>query len=65
MEFVNPHSLEIITGQAEPSLNEVSEGQYFQFQRLGYFVVDGDSTSDKKVFNRTVPLRDSWGKIAQ
>lgn len=64
MEFVNPNSLEIITGQAEPSLNEVSEGQYFQFQRLGYFVVDKDSTSEKKVFNRTVPLRDSWGKIA-
>ena len=37
----------------------------FQFQRLGYFVVDRDSTSDKIVFNRTVPLRDSWAKLAE
>jgi len=36
----------------------------FQFQRLGYFVVDTDSTADKIIFNRTVPLRDSWGNIS-
>ncbi len=64
MEFVNPHSLEVITGYAEPSLGEVEEGYVCQFQRLGYFIVDRDSTSEKIVFNRTVPLRDSWAKIA-
>ncbi|MEZ4857363.1 MAG: glutamine--tRNA ligase/YqeY domain fusion protein [Flavobacteriaceae bacterium] len=63
MEFVNPNSLETITGYAEPNLKEVTHGEHFQFQRLGYFVVDRDSTSENKVFNRTVPLRDSWAKI--
>ena len=65
MEFVNPNSLEIITGYAEPSLKEAKDGQHFQFQRLGYFVVDRDTTLEKKVFNRTVPLRDSWAKISE
>ena len=65
MEFVNPNSLEVITGYAEPSLKEVNEGDHFQFQRLGYFVVDRDSTSENKVFNRTVPLRDSWAKLTE
>ncbi|MEZ4778090.1 MAG: glutamine--tRNA ligase/YqeY domain fusion protein [Flavobacteriaceae bacterium] len=65
MEFINPNSLEIITGYAEPSLKEANDGEHFQFQRLGYFVVDRDSTSEKKVFNRTVPLRDSWAKITE
>jgi glutaminyl-tRNA synthetase len=65
MEFVNPNSLEVLTAYAEPSLKDVSEGEHFQFQRLGYFVVDHDSTSDNMVFNRTVPLRDSWAKISE
>ncbi len=65
MEFVNPDSLHIVTGYAEPSLAESEAGDRFQFQRLGYFVVDKDSTAEKKVFNRTVPLRDSWAKLAQ
>jgi len=63
MEFVNPNSLEVITAYAEPSIKEVRKGDHFQFQRLGYFIVDPDSTSDKIVFNRTVTLRDSWVKI--
>lgn len=65
MEFVNPNSLEVITAYAEPSIKEVSKGDHFQFQRLGYFVVDPDSTSINIVFNRTVPLRDSWTKISE
>ncbi|MCB0456482.1 MAG: glutamine--tRNA ligase/YqeY domain fusion protein [Flavobacteriaceae bacterium] len=65
LEFINPNSLEIITGYAEPSLQKANEGEHFQFQRLGYFVVDRDSTPDKKVFNRTVPLRDSWAKLSE
>lgn len=63
MEFVNPNSLETITGYAEPSLKDANESEHFQFQRLGYFVVDREGTSEKKVFNRTVPLRDSWAKL--
>ncbi|WP_026451841.1 glutamine--tRNA ligase/YqeY domain fusion protein [Aequorivita capsosiphonis] len=64
MEFVNPDSLEIITGFAEPSVKDSKPEDKFQFQRLGYFVVDPDTTSEKLVFNRTVPLRDSWGKLS-
>ncbi len=62
MEFVNPNSLEIITAFVEPSLKTAQKGDKFQFQRKGYFCVDDDSTNDKLVFNRTVPLRDSWAK---
>ena len=65
MEFINPNSLEVITGYAEPSLEGAAPGDHFQFQRLGYFVVDSDSTAGHKVFNRTVPLRDSWAKISE
>jgi glutaminyl-tRNA synthetase len=61
MEFVNPNSLEIITAFVEPSLQSAKIGERFQFQRLGYFNVDDDSTSEKLVFNKTVGLRDSWG----
>jgi glutaminyl-tRNA synthetase len=63
MEFVNPDSLEIITAYAEPSLKTAKTGDRFQFQRKGYFCVDLDSTADNLVFNRTVPLRDSWAKM--
>ncbi len=65
MEFINPDSLEIITGYLEPSLKDAKVEDRFQFQRLGYFCVDPDSSSEKLVFNRTVGLRDSWAKIQQ
>lgn len=65
MEFINPNSLEVITAYAEPSLVNLQAGEQVQFQRLGYFVVDPDSSDAKKVFNRTVPLRDSWAKLVQ
>ncbi|QOD59999.1 glutamine--tRNA ligase/YqeY domain fusion protein [Polaribacter haliotis] len=60
MEFINPDSLEIINAYLEPSLQTAEIGERFQFQRLGYFNVDDDSTTDKLVFNKTVGLRDSW-----
>lgn len=63
LEFLNPDSLKIITGYAEPSIERVEAEDKFQFQRLGYFTVDKDTTDSKIVFNRTVPLRDSWEKI--
>ena len=63
LEFINPSSLEVITGYVEPGLKEAKPGERFQFQRMGYFCVDKDSTEDKLVFNRTVGLRDSWAKI--
>ena len=61
MEFVNPNSLEVITAFIEPSLQTATIGERFQFQRLGYFNVDDDSTAENLVFNKTVGLRDSWG----
>jgi len=63
-EFLNPDSLNIITGcKLEPSLTNLKPLDKFQFQRQGYFCVDPDSTNEHPVFNRTVPLRDSWTKI--
>jgi glutaminyl-tRNA synthetase len=62
MEFVNPNSLEKIEAFVEPSLQSAKVGERFQFQRLGYFNVDDDSTSENLVFNKTVGLRDSWAK---
>ncbi|MCK7589493.1 glutamine--tRNA ligase/YqeY domain fusion protein [Subsaxibacter sp. CAU 1640] len=62
MEFLNPESLKVVTAYVEPSLKDASVGDRFQFQRIGYFNVDKDSTSDALVFNKTVGLRDSWEK---
>jgi len=62
MDFINPNSLTISEGFLEPSLATVKKGDSFQFQRLGYFNVDDDSSSEKLVFNKTVGLRDSWAK---
>src|SRR5690554_4182821 len=64
LQFINPDSINIVTGYAEPSVENAKEGDSFQFQRLGYYVVDKDSTDGKIVFNRTVPLRDSWAKLS-
>ncbi len=62
-EFLNPDSLKIIQNcKLEPSLKKIKPGDKFQFQRLGYFCVDKDSHPEHLVFNRTVPLRDSWKK---
>ena len=63
MGFINPNSLEEITAYVEPSLANATEGARFQFQRMGYFVVDQDSSSDELVFNKTTGLRDTWSKL--
>ena len=60
---INPDSLKVLENcKLEPSLKAAAPGDKFQFQRLGYFCVDLDSKEDKPIFNRTVPLRDSWSK---
>jgi len=61
---LNPNSLERLTGcRLEPSLQDARPGDRFQFERVGYFCVDPDSTPGHLVFNRTVSLRDTWAKI--
>ena len=61
---LNPKSLEVVTGaKLEPSLAGAAPASRYQFERLGYFSVDPDSTAEKPVFNRTVALRDTWAKI--
>ncbi|MDR3609472.1 MAG: glutamine--tRNA ligase/YqeY domain fusion protein [Ignavibacteriaceae bacterium] len=63
-DLINPKSLEVIDNcLIEPHLANVKPGEKFQFERQGYFCVDPLSTKSKIVFNRTVPLRDSWAKI--
>lgn len=62
-EYLNPDSLKVITGYVEPSLKTAKAGDKFQFQRLGYFAVDKDTTADQLVFNKTVGLRDTWAKV--
>ncbi len=63
-QHLNPQSLERLTGcLVEPSLGHAQTGARFQFERQGYFCVDRDSSGDALVFNRTVPLKDTWAKI--
>jgi glutaminyl-tRNA synthetase len=64
LDNLNPNSLEILTGaKLEPSLASAQPEEHFQFERVGYFCVDRDSTPGKLVFNRTLPLKDSWAKV--
>ena len=60
MDFINPESLKTVQGFAEPSLQNAEIGQPYQFQRIGYFTKDRDSTPEKLVFNRTVTLKDGY-----
>lgn len=60
---LNPNSLEVLTCQVEPSVVGSPVGARYQFERLGYFCVDPDSTAERLVFNRTATLRDTWAKI--
>jgi len=63
-EFLNPDSLEIVNGAiVEPDLATAEPGARFQFERVGYFCADLDSTADAPVFNRTIGLKDSWAKL--
>jgi glutaminyl-tRNA synthetase len=61
---LNPNSLEVLkNAKLEPSLRGAAHGNRYQFERLGYFCVDRDSTAENLAFNRTVALRDTWAKI--
>ncbi len=61
---LNPQSLVVLTGcKLEPALGKATPMERFQFERLGYFCVDPDTTPGKPVFNRTVALKDTWAKI--
>jgi glutaminyl-tRNA synthetase len=62
-DSINPDSLKVVTGKLEPALAGREAGYQCQFERLGYFCADPDSTLEKPVFNRTVTLRDSWKKV--
>jgi glutaminyl-tRNA synthetase len=55
----------LTNGKVEPSLGGAAAGSRYQFERLGYFSVDPDSSPQKLVFNRTVSLKDTWAKIEQ
>ncbi|MCS7469309.1 glutamine--tRNA ligase/YqeY domain fusion protein [Stieleria sp. ICT_E10.1] len=63
LDHLNPDSLSVTEGFAEPEIRTAAAGDRFQFERLGYYVVDPDSTDKQLVFNRIVPLRDSWGNM--
>ncbi len=62
-DYLNPTSLVVKRALCERSLGEAKEGDRFQFERVGYFCVDKDSTAEKLVFNRTVTLKDTWAKM--
>jgi len=63
LDSLNPKSLVPMAGKVEPSVKNTPAGTLYQFERVGYFCVDPDTTAEKPVFNRTVPLRDTWAKI--
>ncbi|XOD68803.1 MAG: glutamine--tRNA ligase/YqeY domain fusion protein [Flavobacteriales bacterium AspAUS03] len=63
IELLNPDSLKVIIAYAEPSLEEAQSGDRFQFQRLGYFCVDPDSTANLLIFNQTITLKNNWSKV--
>lgn len=65
-DFLNKNSLEILENcKIEPAILSLKKLDRFQFERLGYFCVDPDSTSENPILNRTVTLRDIWSKIQQ
>jgi glutaminyl-tRNA synthetase len=64
-QFLNPHSLEVLTAKLEPAMKDARPELRYQFERLAYFCLDKDSTPAKPVFNRIITLRDTWAKEAQ
>ena len=60
--YINPNSLKTIQGFIEPNLGNTNSGTHFQFQRLGYFIVDTESSDQNLIFNKTLGLRDTWQK---
>jgi glutaminyl-tRNA synthetase len=63
--FINPNSLEAVTAKCEPALASARPEDRYQFERLGYFALDPDSTREKQVWNRAITLRDTWAKEAK
>lgn len=63
LDYLNPDSLRVVQGLLEPALAESKPGERVQFERLGYFCKDKDSTTGLPVFNRTATLRDTWAKL--
>jgi glutaminyl-tRNA synthetase len=63
--FINPHSLEVVRAKCEPALASARPEEGYQFERLGYFALDSDSTPEKQVWNRTITLKDTWAKEAK
>ena len=61
-DFINKESFSQVTAKIEPALSLIDSSQAVQFQRLGYFVLDTESTKENLVFNKTVGLRDTWAK---
>ncbi|MGH8102355.1 MAG: glutamine--tRNA ligase, partial [Chthoniobacterales bacterium] len=64
-KFINPNSLDVVTARCEPTLADAGPDERYQFERLGYFALDRDSTAAKKVWNRTITLKDTWAKVAK
>ena len=62
--FINPNSLQLVQAKCEPALREAKPAERYQFERLGYFALDPDSTNENQVWNRIVTLRDSWAKVS-
>lgn len=62
-ELINPDSLKIVTGYVEPSIKSTTEGENFQFERIGYFCTDKESSKEHIILNKTTGLKDSWAKI--
>jgi glutaminyl-tRNA synthetase len=65
LKDLNPKSLEVVKAKVEPELSKAQVGEAFQFERVGYFVVDRESSNKGLVFNRTVSLKDAWAKEAK
>jgi len=63
--FINSDSLEVVTAKCEPALADARPEARYQFERLGYFTLDPDSTTEKQVWNRTITLKDTWSKEAK
>ncbi|MFL6569583.1 MAG: glutamine--tRNA ligase/YqeY domain fusion protein [Chthoniobacterales bacterium] len=64
-KHIDPNSLEVVTAKCEPALRDAKPTERYQFERLGYFALDRDSTADQQVWNRVVTLRDTWAKVAK
>ncbi len=64
-QHLNPHSLEVVTAKCEPAMREARPEARYQFERLGYFCLDRDSSAERLVLNRTITLKDQWAREAK